>query len=53
MATIENSAHPEALAHAAKYGAFLWCADVNLNDIDDARIEMLERRLLAENGYLS
>ena len=52
MATIENSAHPKALANAAKHCAFLWCANANLCDVD-AQVEMLEHRLFGDNGHLS
>jgi hypothetical protein len=53
MTIIEKSTNPEGLASAAKYAAYIRCADANLRGIDDANIEILERRLLAENGYPS
>ena len=52
MATLENSSHPKVLADVAKHCAYIRCADVNLRSIDDDEVEMLERRLFAENGYL-
>lgn len=53
MATIENSAHPKALANLAKQCAFTWCAEMNLYGIVDAQVEMMERELLADNSQLS
>ena len=51
MAIIEKSTYPAALASAAKCGAYMRCADPNLHSFDDDQVEMLARRLLAENGY--
>lgn len=48
MATIEKSAHPKALAGAAKYGAFIRCAEMNPNNVVDAQVEMIERELFAD-----
>ena len=53
MATIENSAHPKALAGAAKYGAFIRCAEMNPYRMVDAQVEMIERELFADNSHLS
>jgi len=53
MATIENSAHPKALASAAKYGAFIRCAEMNPYKMVDAQVEMIERELFADNSDLS
>jgi hypothetical protein len=53
MATIENSAHPKALAGAAKYGAFIRCAEMNPYNMVDAQVEMIERELFAEDSHLS
>lgn len=53
MATIENSAHPKALADAAKHCAFTRCAELNLYGIVDAQVEMMERELFADNSHLS
>jgi len=53
MATIENSAHPKALASAAKYGAFIRCAEMNPYNMVDAQVEMIERELFADNSHLS
>ena len=52
MATIENSAHPKALASAAKYGAFIRCAEMNPYNLVDAQVEMIERELFADNSHL-
>ena len=49
MATIENSAYPKALASAAKYGAFIRCAEMNPYKMIDAQVEMMERELFADN----
>ena len=53
MATIEKSAHPKALASAAKYGAFIRCAELNPYKVVDAQVEMIERELFADNSDLS
>ena len=50
MATIENSAHPKALANAAKYGAFIRCAEMNPYKMVDAQVEMMDRELFAHNS---
>ena len=52
-ATIENSAHPKALADAAKYVAFIRCAEMNPYKMVDAQVEMIERELFADNSHLS
>ena len=52
MATIENSAHPKALASAAKYGAFIRCAEMNPYKMVDAQVEMIEQELFADNPNL-
>ena len=49
MATIENSAHPKALANAAKYGAFIRCAEMNPYKLVDAQVEMMARELFADH----
>jgi hypothetical protein len=49
MATIEKSAHPKALASAAKYGAFIRCAEMNPYNVVDAQVEMIERELFADS----
>ena len=50
MATIENSAHPKALANAAKYGAFMRCAEMNPYKMIEAQVEMMDRELFAHNS---
>jgi hypothetical protein len=52
MATIQNSAHPKALANAAKYGAFIRCAEMNPYKLVDAQVEMMSRELFADNSDL-
>ena len=53
MAAVENSAHPKALANAAKYGAFIRCAELNPDNVVDAQVEVMERELFADNSHLS
>jgi hypothetical protein len=47
MATLENSAHPKALANAAKHLAFTRCGQLNLYGMIDAQIAVVEDKLLA------
>ena len=47
MATLENSAHPKALANAAKHLAFTRCGQFNLYGMIDAQITLVEDKLLA------
>ena len=47
MATLENSAHPKALANAAKHLAFTRCGQFNLYGMIDAHIDLIEDKLLA------
>ena len=53
MARIENARHPKGLANAAKYAAFIRCADLNPYNLVDAQVEMMERELFADNSDLS
>ena len=46
MATLENAAHPKALANRAKHVAFTRCGELNLCGMVDAQIVVLERELL-------
>ena len=46
MGTLENSAHPKALANAVKHIAFANCAELNLYGIVDAQISVVESELL-------
>ena len=46
MATIENAAHPKALANIAKHVAFARCGELNINGMVDAQVAMLECKLL-------
>jgi hypothetical protein len=50
MATIENSAHPKALANAVKHRTFTRCAEMNLYGIVDAQIETIERELFGDSS---
>jgi hypothetical protein len=52
IATIQNSAHPKALADVAKYGAFIRCAEMNPYKLVDAQVEMMSRELFADNSDL-
>ena len=47
MATLENSAHPKALANAAKHLAFTRCGEFNLYGMIDVQIDLIEDKLLA------
>ena len=49
MSTLENSAHPKALANAAKHLAFTRCGQFNLYGMIDAQIAFVEDKLLASN----
>ena len=53
MATLENSAHPKALANAAKHLAFTRCGELNLYGMVDAQITVAEAELLAVNTLMS
>ena len=50
MATLENAAHPKALANTAKHLAFTRCGELNLYGMVDAQIAMLERELFADDA---
>ncbi len=47
MATLENAAHPKALANTAKHLAFTRCGELNLDGIVDAGIAVIENALIA------
>ena len=49
MATLENAAHPKALANTAKHLAFTRCGELNVYGIVDAQIAMLEGELFSVN----
>jgi hypothetical protein len=49
LATLENAAHPKALANSAKQFAFTHCVESNLYGMVDAQIAALEGKLLADN----
>ena len=48
MATLENAAHPKALANIAKHLAFTRCGELNVCGIVDTQIAVLEGELLAD-----
>ena len=52
MSTLEESAHPKALANLAKHVAFRRCGELNLNGMVDTQIAVLEGDLLARDGVL-
>jgi len=52
MATLENAAHPKALANTAKHFAFTRCGELNLYGMVDAQIEVFEGELFADNTLL-
>jgi len=47
MAIVEKSAHPKALANAAKHLAFTYCGEPNVYDMLDAQIAVAEGELMA------
>jgi hypothetical protein len=47
MATLENSAHPKALANAVKHLAFTRCGEFNVYGMVDAQIAVAEAELFA------
>ena len=49
MGTLQNSAHPEALANTVKHFAFTRCGEFNLFGMVDAQIAIVESELLAGN----
>jgi hypothetical protein len=49
MATLENAAHPKALANTAKHLAFTRCGELNLHGMVDAQIAVFEDELLGGN----
>jgi hypothetical protein len=53
MATLENAAHPRALANTAKHFAFTRCGELNLYGMVDAQIAVLESELFADNTLMS
>jgi hypothetical protein len=53
MSTLENSAHPKALANTAKHFAFTRCSELNVYSMVDAQIALLEYKLLEDNALVS
>ena len=50
MATLENAAHPKAIANMVKHFAFTCCGELNVCSMVDAQVEVLERELFAGNS---
>ena len=46
LSTLENSAHPKALANTAKHLAFTRCGELNLYGMVDVQITVLEDKLM-------
>jgi hypothetical protein len=46
MGTIENSTHPNVLAHTARHLVFTRCGELNTYGMVDAQVAVLERELL-------
>ena len=53
MATLENAAHPKALANVAKHFAFTCCSEFNLCGMVDAQVAVIECELLSGNSLAS
>jgi hypothetical protein len=53
MSTLENAAHPKALANTAKHFAFTRCGELNLRSMVDTQIAVLEDELLAGNTLIA
>ena len=53
MSTLENAAHPKALANTAKHLAFTRCGELNLYGMVDEQIAVLEGELLTGNTPMS
>jgi hypothetical protein len=49
MATLENAAHPKALANTAKHLAFTRCGELNVHGMVDAQIAAFHGQLLTMN----
>ena len=49
MGTLQHSAEPEALAHAAKHFAFTRCGELNLFGMVDIHIAVVQDKLLVGN----
>lgn len=53
MSTLENAAHPKALANLAKHYAFARCGELDLNGMVETQIAVFESELLADNTLVS
>jgi hypothetical protein len=53
LATLEDSAHPKALANTAKHFAFTRCGESNVYGMVDAQISLMEGDLFASNTVVS
>ena len=49
MGTIQNSAHPEAIANTVKHFAFTRCGEFNLFGMVDDQLAAVESELFADN----
>jgi hypothetical protein len=47
MGTLQNSAHPEAVANTVKHFAFTRCGELNVFGMVDAQIAVVESELLS------
>jgi hypothetical protein len=50
MTTLENAAHPKALANTSKHLAFARCSELNLSGIVEEQVATVERVLFAGAG---
>ena len=52
MATLEDSAHPKAVANTVKHLSFTHCGELNLFGMVEAQVALAERELLATDHRL-
>jgi hypothetical protein len=53
MSTLENAAHPKALANTLKHFAFTRCGDLNVCGMVEPQIEVFESELLGGSMFVS
>jgi hypothetical protein len=53
MGTLQSSAEPEVLAHAAKHYAFTRCGELNVFGMVDAQIAVIGGELLKSSSLIS
>ena len=51
MGTLQHSPDPKGIANTVKHLAFTRCGELNVDGMVDAQIGVLERGLLAGNGF--